>query len=277
MKACVNGKIVDENEPAISVLDYGILYGYGIFESMRVKNGQVLRFSKHLARLRYGADALGILTTYGEHGIKQMIESTVKENGLKDAYARLTLTRGYGEPSLAFTQDIESTLIIIVRELGDVTLTARLAVSKKYSVYSRDFRRNIKTTNFLVSVMAKAEADEMGVDDVILLNERGSIAECSTANIFIVSDTKLITPSLDSGILDGITRNVIIDIARRMGFTVEERDVKPDELIGAREVFKTSSIRGVVAVTELDGRPVGKGTVGPIASKLRDAYMQMND
>ena len=276
MKTNVNGKLADENDAAISPLDYGLLYGYGLFETMRAEKGRVFRLNRHIARLRAAAKTIDIPMPWSDDELGKMVEETIQANRLDDAYIRLTVTRGVGEPRLDFSDDAKPTIIIVARKLPpDKTAATKLAVSKGFSAYSKDVRTGIKSTNYLVSALAKAEAKELKVDDVILLNENGRVTECSTANIFLVSKGKLITPSIESGILPGITREAVIELARKLNIAVEEREVLPSELASSQEIFKTSSIAGIVPVTEVDGKPVGDGRPGRITLEIRRKYLEL--
>jgi para-aminobenzoate synthetase component 1 len=177
MKICVNGEIREEEEKTISPLDYGFLYGFGLFETMRAEKGRVRLLGRHLGRLRGSAEEIGIPLPYTDAEIEGMIASTLEGNRLADAYVRVTLTRGFGEPRLSFPKDVKPTLTVLVRMLPKAAPPARLAVSKKHGVYSKDIRARIKSTNYLVNALAKEEANRLGVDDVILQIGRASCRE----------------------------------------------------------------------------------------------------
>ena len=272
MKTCVNGNVIDEDKAILSPLDYGILYGYGIFETMRADKGVVSKLKRHLLRLRRAASEIHIPLQWSDDEMAAMIDATLRANGLSDAYVRVTVTRGKGEPRLNIPEDTKPTLTVLVRSLPEPVLSATAAVSTRYRVYSKDIRSRIKSTNYLNNALAKREAEELKVDEMILLNEDGLITECSTANIFLVKDGRIITPSTESGALSGITREAVIEIAREMGLPVEERDVAPDEIAHATEVFKTNSISGILPLIKVDGKPVGDGTPGKITLELMREY-----
>lgn len=280
MKACVNGTLVDEGDARVSVLDGGLLYGYGIFETMLVVDGRVFRPGRHLSRLRGAASAVHMPLPWTDRELAGMVGSTLEANKLADAYVRLTVTRGAGEPRMSFTGGVKPSVIVLARGLPagarDVRPDGvRLAVSREYSVYSRDPRMRIKSTNYLVNALAKQEAEALGVDDVVLLNEKGFVTECPTANIFAVSGGVLITPPVDAGLLPGVTREAVIEVARQAGVPFDERNLTADGLKGADEAFKTSSIMGVVPVTEIDGVNVGGGGPGQVTMRLREGYRQL--
>jgi branched-chain amino acid aminotransferase len=281
MKACVNGRVVEEKKAVVSVLDYGLLYGYGIYETMRAENSVVFRLDRHLARMRNGSRELNLQVPWSDAEIKKMIEKTLSVNKLRDAYVRLTLTRGAGEPRLDM-KATAPTLVIIVRLLpSDIEEKrrkgVRVKVSKKYFRFSKDVRSRVKSTNYLVNAIAKQEAAESGVDDMVLMNERGFVAECSTANIFLVVGGKIITPPADAGALSGITREAVIGIAKTLRLKVEEKAVSRKKLLGADEVFKTSAIMGVVPVTEVDGGKIGDGKIGGITRMIQAAYRELSE
>ncbi|MDD5111667.1 MAG: aminotransferase class IV [Candidatus Altiarchaeota archaeon] len=276
MKACVNGRMVGEKAPAISVLDYGILYGYGLFESMLAINGTIFRPDKHLLRLRKAGGVIRLPIPWADNELKQMLQKTLNVNKLKDAYIRLTITKGPGEPRLDSTIK-NPTLVIIARNLpkGIVEKKSKgvkLAISNLYRINSKDIRSRVKTTNYLLNALAKAEADALGANDVILLNEKGMIAECSTANIFTVSRGMLITPSVESGILPGVTRDAVIEIASKIGIKTIEKNLAASELTSAQEAFKTSSITGITPITQIDGKKIGNAKPGGITRKLQKEY-----
>jgi para-aminobenzoate synthetase component 1 len=274
MKACVNGEIVDENTAAIRPLDYGLLYGWGLFESMRAGNKGVFRLRSHLSRLRDAAGGIHIPLPWSDDEIRVMIDATLEANGLSEAYVRVTLTKGVGEPRLKF-HDGYPTIVVVARKLPDRRTSARLAFSARYSVYSKDPRTRIKSTNYLLSALAKAEARELGVDDVIWVNENGFVTECSSANIFLVCGGRLITPARESGILPGITRDSVIDVARDMGIPIEERLVERSDVMNASEVFITNSINGITPIIQLDGRNIGDGQAGKITMRINGGYLEL--
>ena len=280
MKACVNGRLVDEGDHAVSVLDAGLLYGYGIFETMLVVDGRVFRPGRHLSRLRGAAALVHIPLSWTDQELEEMIHSTLNANILDNAYVRLTVTRGVGEPRMNFTGDMTPSVIVLARGLPDGVWAkrpdgVRLAVSRNFSVYSLDLRTKIKSTNYLVNALAKQEAEALGVDDVIMLNEKGVVAECPTANIFAVSGGCIMTSPADTGLLPGVTREAVIEVARAAGVAFEEREITVAELVNADEVFKTSSIMGVVPVTEIDGRKIGGGRTGPVTRRLQERYREL--
>jgi branched-chain amino acid aminotransferase len=276
MKACVNGRMADEGKAAVSVLDYGLMYGYGLYETVLAVNGRPFRLPAHLKRLRAAAAAIS-LPLPSDAALGRMVRATLDANRLRDAYVRITVTRGVGEPRLDFPKKAKPTAIVIARRLPagleEVRgMGSKVAVSRLTRICSGDMRSGIKSLNLLPIALAKLEAKERGVDDVVRLNERGQVAECSTANIFIVSKGRLITPPTGSGLLAGVTRDAVFEVAERLGIPVEERDMTVALLLRAGEAFKTSSIMGVVPITHIDGKMVGEGGPGPTTVKIIVGY-----
>jgi branched-subunit amino acid aminotransferase/4-amino-4-deoxychorismate lyase len=240
----LNGAMVPRSQAQISALDYGFLYGYGLFETMRTYDGTVFRLDNHIARLAKSADRLGIAVDTAI--LDKAVTDTLKANGLRDARVRLTVSIGEGS---------------LVPDLYSCTAPNVLVVAAKYTpypdeVYQRGFRvivssirRNsqspvpaMKTANYMESLLARQEAKTAGVDDVLFLNEKGQVTEASTSNIFMVSKNVLKTPRQGSGILPGITRDVILELAPQMDVIALEADILPEEIMETDEVFLTNSV-----------------------------------
>jgi len=276
VKIYINGEFLDEEEARISVFDYGLLYGYGLFESLRSYNGRVFRIDRHIRRLFDSAKEIGLNLSFSESELKDAVNETLDENNLSDAYIRVTVTYGRGEPRLKFSSEVGNTVIVFAREL-----------SLDSSIYERGIRAAIsgtvrpaqfpwiKSLNFLPYLMAKLEAIERGVDDVILTNANSTIAEASTSNIFFISKGRLLTPPENSGILPGITREAVIEIAGRNGIQVDERRILPNEIKFFEECFLTNSITEIVPVVEIDGNSVGSGSPGEVTRRIHHLYRRL--
>lgn len=276
-KIVLNGKILDEASAHIPALDWGILYGYGIYETMKAVNGKVFKLDRHLSRLRAGAGEIRLPLPWTDNGLNEMINESLTVNNLTDAYVRLTVTRGLGEPGLKLTGKVNPNIIIITRPLPAGIKEkqeegVKAAVTAKHVRCTGDVRCRVKTTNYLMNALAKLDADEQGVDELILLNEKGFVAEFSSANLFIVLNGKLFTPGLDAGILPGVTRETVLGLARENGIVAFEENITFDQLHSADEVFKTSAIQGIIPVVEVDGRAVGGGKPGEITRILQELY-----
>jgi len=274
MKVYVNGEFFDEGDAKVSVFDYGFLYGYGLFESMRAYNGKIFRLDQHVGRLFDSAKEIGMGLNVDEGEIKDAVKKTVEENGLSDAYVRVTVTHGKGGPRLEFPPDVDNSLVVFAREFSpDAQIHERgikIAVSEAVRPHSKF--SGVKSLNFLPYLMAKLEAKERGVDDVVLTNPDGTMAEASTSNIFFVSKGGLVTP--DSGILPGITRETVVEIAKKEGLSVEERRVLPNEIKFFEECFLTNSVMEVVPVVEIDGTIIGSGP-GEFTRKIHHLYRRL--
>jgi len=281
----LNGHLVPRSRARLSPFDHGFLYGYGLFETMRAYRGDIFRLDRHLSRLYCSAEALGLVRGVIASGAKQSLEAACREtlgaNKLKEARLRLTVSAGEGDiiPDPASC----SALTVLV--------TARSFTPPGAQEYERGFKAalsslrrdsqsplsRLKSTSYLASVIARAEARAAGCDEGIMLNEKGYLAEGSTSNIFLVSQGVLVTPSLESGILPGITREAVLEIARCLNIAAAEREVELTELTQAEEAFVTSSLLEIMPLTWFDGRPIGAGKPGGLTRKLMAAYRKLVD
>ncbi|MBM4039965.1 MAG: branched-chain amino acid aminotransferase [Planctomycetes bacterium] len=273
----VNGQVLRSDEPALSVRDRGLLYGDGVFETLRAYDGVPFLLDEHLHRLADGATELEICRVLDGAAIAEAITELLRLNELSDAYIRITLTRGEHTGRLELEPAASPTLIIVVQPLRplppsryDPGSTAIIASRVRQSVDSPLPRH--KTLNYLNNLLAKTEARDRGADEAILLNTRGKVAEAASSNIFLVRRGRLITPSRDSNILLGITRWEVVHLARKAGIATEERIVRPDELGLATEVFLTNSVAELVPVRAIEGRTVGQGRPGPLTRQLQAIY-----
>ena len=260
----------------ISVFDRGFLYGDGLFETMRSYNGKVFKLDEHLSRLVSSANIVKIKIPLSKIMLKEAIYKNLKAKRLKDAYIRLTVTRGEGAFSLKPSAPAKPKIIIIVKKYEP---NPERFYSRGISAKISDIRQNehsplsgIKSLNFLNYVLARMRAQDEGFNEAILMNTKGHIAEAATSNIFLVKNGKLITPSLDSGILPGITRRAVIGIAKELGIGVSERPVFPKDLIHSNEVFLTNSMSEILPVVKIGRAVIGKGLPGDITKLLHSAY-----
>ncbi len=276
--AWVNGQLLRANEPALSVRDRGLLYGDGLFETLRAYDGVPFLLEEHLARLNASAGELRICDAVDAQAIAEGIAELLAHNELADAYIRITLTRGEHTGRLELEPAAEPTLIIVAQPLRplppsryDPGSTAIVASVRQNA--ETPLPRH-KTLNYLPNLLARTEARERGADEAILLNTRGEVAEAAASNIFLVLDGQLVTPSLDSNILPGITRAEVVALARAAGYNMCERSVAPAELSAAAELFLTNSVAELVPIREIAGRPVGRGRAGEVARHLLAAYRE---
>jgi len=271
----LNGSLVPLSQARFSPLDYGFLYGYGLFETMRAYSGRIFRLEKHLARLHRSAKFLGI-DLDSVPNLEKAVYDTLQANNLSDARIRLTISGGEGNtiPDL------------LARQAPTVLIVARSYSPSSSQVYQQGFkaivsriRRNsqspvsaIKSLNYLDSLLARREAKVAGADEAILLNEQGFLAEASTSNIFLVSGDTLLTPSDDSGILPGITREAVLEIACSSGVKTMVREIALEELHQADEAFLTNSVIEIMPLTQVSGQVIGPGRAGKITQQLMGGY-----
>ncbi|MCK4965226.1 MAG: aminotransferase class IV [Dehalococcoidia bacterium] len=274
----LNGALVPRGEARISPYDRGILYGYGLFETMRSYGGWVFCLDRHLARLMHSAGKIGLDVGLDPAALEQAIHKTLEANKLSDARIRLTVLAGEGERGLTPPTSGTLTVIIVAEKLVS---PPPQAYEDGISAAVVSTRRNsqsplsrIKSIGYLDNLLAHSEAVAAGADEAILLNEQGFVAECSTSNIFLVVGGRLLTPSAESGILPGITREVVLELAQGLGITTVVGEIPLADLLGADEAFLTNSIVEVMPITEVDGRPVGRGKPGEVTERLMSAYRE---
>jgi len=272
----LDGRIVEAAEARVSIRDRGLLYGEGVFDTMRVYNGRPFHLHEHLKRFFEAGAVVGCNPPYPQSEIERAILTLLEVTGLSEAYLRLTMTRGAGGVGMQPSADCAPTVFVMVRPL--LASPARYYTAGVRAIIS-DIRRNetsplsrIKSLNYLDSLLVRRQAKEAGVDEGLMLNTRDYLAEAAASNLFIVKDEVLITPDLDSGILPGITRSVVLRLARESGLAWEERPVRPDELAEADEAFLTNSLIEVAPLVEVEGRPVGNGRPGEITLRLHSLY-----
>jgi branched-chain amino acid aminotransferase len=302
-KIWINGKFADPGKAKISVFDRGFMYGDGAFETMRGYAGVVFKLDEHLDRLLRSLKIMKIRPPYSKRCLKVAIYETLKANRhcegtkcpkqslkgiasspsaprndrLLSAYIKVIVTRGEGRFGISHKDIFSPNVVITAKDfegypgwMFNAGLSACITgVQNEESIIS-----GIKTLNYLPYILARADAKDMGFDEAILTNTKGCITEGATSNIFIVKDNRLITPSLASGILPGITRGVIIEIAKRLKISVKEKLVSRRELLGADEIFLTNSLAEVLPVTKVDSKRVGSGLVGDITKLLWISYQK---
>ncbi|QPJ63343.1 MAG: branched-chain-amino acid aminotransferase [Candidatus Nitronauta litoralis] len=261
----------------ISVLDHGFLFGDSIYEVVVTHKGVPCFMMGHLKRLRNSAAGLSMEIPWSDEHIVQQIDRTVTEAGNEESYIRVIVTRGVGELDIDPTSCSNPELLVLVKELKPYP---QANYEKGINVALVSVKRNsrdtvspgIKTGNYLNNVLAKLESNSMGAQDALMLNHEGHLTECTTSNFFFVSDGRIMTPSLECGILAGITRDVLLQVAQENGVLVEEGEWPPDSLIKADEAFITGTVKKVMPVTHLDGRPFGDGQPGPVTRRMMRLY-----
>ncbi len=276
----LNGSLVPENEAKVSVFDRGFLYGDGLFETMRAYAGKIFRLEKHLERLFRSAKMIFLSLTQGEEELKKAVYRTLKANKLKESYLRLTVSRGEGRRGPDIRDNLSPNIIIAAKPLplyprdwyeeGIKAVIVTKIRRDETSPLSR-----IKSLNYLPNILARSEAGDKGAEEGIMLNSRGYLTEGTVSNLFLVTHGKIITPSGESGILPGITREAILELASQQELKISEREVKLSELKEAEETFLTNSLREVVPLTRVDGHPVGSGKPGRITGTIAAAYAEL--
>jgi len=276
----LDGKFVPEEEAKVSVFDHGLLYGDGVFEGIRAYNGRVFRLTEHLVRLYNSAKAILLEIPMSLEEMEEAVLETLRRNKLKDAYIRLVVTRGKGDLGLDPQKCCKPTVFIIT---DAISLYPEEMYKNGLKIVTVPTRRNapeavnpnIKSLNYLNNILAKIEAANAGAQEAIMLNNEGYVAECTGDNIFIIKDGKIYTPSTALGGLPGITRSAVIELARKMGYTVEETFFTRYDIYTADEAFLTGTAAEAIPVVELDGRAIGNGKPGPITQELIAAYREL--
>jgi len=276
----IDGKYYPKSEAKISVYDHGFLYGDGVFEGIRAYDGSVFKLKEHIDRLYASAHAIMLEISMTKEEMINTVIETLKKNKLTDAYIRLVVSRGVGDLGLDPRKCSKPTIIVITDriklhggEAKEKGLTAIISWVKRDPVDATT--HEIKSLNYLNSILAKLEANNANVDEAISLNKEGFVCEGVAENIFTVSNGVIITPPTSTGALRGITRKVVIEIARRLGYTVLKKEITPTDLFLADEVFFTGTAAEVVPVKEINGRQIGDGKPGPITRRLMDEYHEL--
>ena len=275
MQIYITGKFYDKENAKISVFDHGFLFGDGVFEGMRSYNGKVFRLREHMIRLWDSAKALMIEIPLTIEEMEAAVNETLKVNGLSqsDGYIRLIVTRGIGTLGLD-THFCNNPQVIIIAD--HLALYPKEFYEKGLDIVTASTARinpsmlspKIKSLNYLNNILAKIEGHQAGCVEVLMLNTRGEVAECSGDNIFIVKNGILHTPPEEAGILVGITRQTVIDIAGEMGIVVKENPMTQYDVYVADECFLTGSAAELIPVVKVDGRPIGTGKPGPMTQQL---------
>ena len=277
MKVWIDGKLVDKEQAAISVFDHAVLYGDGVFEGIRIYGGKIFRCDEHVTRLIESARAIRLPLKMTAEEIVDAMVAAIEANGVVDGYIRLVVTRGPGDLGLDPFICRKSSVFVIAAsiqlyppEMYENGLSVIIAKTPRRS--DTMIPSAAKTLNYLNNIMAKMEAIDAGAGEAIMLNVDGQVSEATGDNVFLVVGGTVVTPPPEAGILNGITRGLVIELADDLGIPVEQRVVMPDELFTADECFLTGTAAEVIAVTTIDGKTIGSGKAGPITMKLLDAF-----
>ena len=276
----IDGRFVEKSKAVVSVFDHGLLYGDGVFEGIRVYNGRVFKLVDHVDRLYDSAKSIHLRVPLTKSELTAAVLETLRRNRLRDAYVRLVVTRGTGDLGVDPSLCKDPTLFIIAEPMASGLGPKEPRVVKLImSSVRRDSvaatSHEIKSLNYLNSILAKVEANHAGADDAILLDQRGFVSEASVTNIFLVKDRRISTPSSAAGILHGITRARIITLCSDLGLVVQERDVTPFDLVTADEVFLAGTKSEILAVGTIGSTKIGSGGVGPITKRLYQEFSRI--
>jgi len=274
----IDGKYYPKSEAKISVYDHGLLYGDGVFEGIRAYHGIVFHLKEHIDRLYRSAHPILLKIPMTKTELTEAVLKTLKKNNLKNAYIRLVVTRGVGDLGLDPRKCPKATVIIITESM--LQLNSPEALANGITTTITWVKRNpvdaatheIKSLNYLNSVLGKIEANNTGADEAICLNKTGYVCEGVGENIFIVRDGEIITPPVSSGALKGITRAVIIRLAKKLGIEVTERNITPNELFTADEAFFTGTAAEVAPIREVNKRVIGAGKPGPVTKRIMQEF-----
>lgn len=275
-----DGEFVSPSEAKISVFDHGVLYGDGVFEGIRSYNGYVFKLDEHLERLYDSAKSIMLQIPVSIETMKQNVLETLRRNQLTEGYIRLIVTRGIGDLGLDPDKCFNPSVIIIADK---ISLYPQNFYENGLEIVTVSIRRNtheainprIKSLNYLNNILAKIEAKQSGAVEALMLNTDGYVVECSGDNIFWIKNEVIVTPPQHIGILDGVTRNSVIELARDAGFQVEERVFTRHDLYIADECFLTGTAAEVIPVVMLDKRVIGSGKPGIVTQKLIAAFRQL--
>ena len=279
MKVWLNGGLVDKEDAKLTVFDHGTLYGDGVFEGIRVYGGKIFKLNAHVDRLFESARTIRLEIPYAKDEIVNAMYETISANSIVDGYIRLVVTRGAGTLGLNPFVCSESAVFVIADQIALYPPEMyenglAVIVAKTVRTSASMLKPSVKSLNYLNNIMAKIEAVDAGVAEAVMLNEKGNVSECTGDNIFIVKEGTVITTPADAGILIGITRGVVISLARKLSIPLIEKDMVVDELYSADECFLTGTAAEVIAVTKIDDKIIVDGKAGPITHKLLDAFRQ---
>ncbi|HUY92368.1 MAG TPA: branched-chain-amino-acid transaminase [Pirellulales bacterium] len=280
LKIYINGRLYDKEDAKISVYDHGLLYGDGVFEGIRSYGGKVFRLEEHLDRLWDSAKAIWLKIPMTKEAMGQAIYDTLKANNLSDGYIRLVVTRGAGTLGLDPNRTSDPQVIVIadkialypaeMYEQGLKIVTVSVVRNHPAALSPR-----IKSLNYLNNILAKIEGLNAGCVEALMLNTKGEVAECTGDNIFLVRGGELLTPPIEAGILEGVTRQAVIELARETEITVREIPLTKHDVYIADECFLTGTAAEVIPVVKVDDREIGAGKPGPITRDLRERFHKL--
>lgn len=276
----LDGQWLDRSTATVSVFDHGLLYGDGVFEGIRVYRGRIFKLEEHIDRLYDSAKAIWLTIPMDKAEMIAVTEEAVRRSGLQEAYIRHVVTRGVGDLGLDPRKCPRPSVIIIVDtialwpeeryEQGLVVVTAGTPIPQREALSPR-----VKSLNYLAHIMAKVEGIQAGADEVLMLDSTGHVAEGSGQNLFVVKRGIVRTPPASAGILRGVTRDVVIDLARAAGYDVREELINRYDVYTADEAFFTGTAAELISIRQVDGRVIGAGSAGPVTRDLRARFQKL--
>ncbi len=277
MLVYLNGEFVSRDDAKVSVFDHGYLYGDGIYETLRSYKGVLFCLDRHLARLKHSADSIALKLPFSIERIVDALLRTVKVNRLSDAYVRVQISRGPGEIGLDPALCPEPTTVIVAKPFKEYPKEyfeqgVPLAIVNTRRNHPLALNPSIKGTNFLNNILAKIESIRAGAFEAVMLNWEGYVAEGTVSNVFFVKSGLLRTPNPETGILEGVTRGLVLELAGSERIDSQESLISPEEMLEADECFITNTTVEIMPVTSINGQPVGNGKPGPVTAALSHAY-----
>lgn len=277
----INGEFYPQSQARVSVFDRGFLYGDGVFEGIRVYDGRVFRLDQHLARLYHGAKAILLEIPMPSGKLREVVLETVRRTGLRDAYVRLVVSRGTGDLGLDPRNCRDGATVVVI--VDTIALYPREVYERGLEVITCVTRRNlpaalnpeIKSLNYLNNILAKIEVGRANAHEGLMLNHLGYVAEATGDNVFVCRDGQVNTPPVATGILEGITRDVVVELTREMGVPLTEEDLTLYQVYNADECFLTGTAAEIVPVARVDGRVIGDGKPGPITRRLMARFKEV--
>ncbi|MEE8131069.1 MAG: aminotransferase class IV [Vicinamibacterales bacterium] len=279
----VNGRISDARSAVVSVFDHGFLFGDGVYETLRTYNHRPFLLDRHLVRLRASAAAIGLPVPLSDDELADRINATMDAAGVPDErYVRVLHTRGVGDLSYNPAGCPEPTTVVIVRPHREnppdvLRRGVAIIVSSVLRNHPQAIDPRIKSNNLLNNALAMQEAIRADADEALMRNHRGEVSECAQSNFFLVRHGEAVTPSLDAGLLEGVTRNFVFEVGAHIDVPVRAAVLRDADLAGADEAFITSTTREILPVTKIDGRSVGSGEPGPVTMALANAFRRRAD
>jgi len=279
MKVYIDGEFFDEANAKVSVFDHGLLYGDGVFEGIRMYHNRIFKLREHVERLYWSAKAILLEIPMSPEEMTRACVETCRANQLREGYIRLIVTRGKGTLGLDPRRCPKPSVIIIA---STIQLYPEKYYQEGLTIVTVPTTRNlvnsvnpaIKSLNYLNNILARIEANNAGVEEAIMLNSEGFVAECTGDNVFIVQKGRLYTPPLSAGALYGITRNTVLECARELGLTTGEPNLTRYDIYNATEMFLTGTAAEIVPVVKVDGRVIGDGQPGPVTARLLAAFRE---